>query len=54
MALTFSYSVSETAERHDIVGMRPPPLTACEMFESLATDITPDEPGNVAYFFLHL
>lgn len=47
MALTFSYSVSETAERHDIDGMRP-----CGICASLATDNTPDEPC-MAYWHLN-
>lgn len=49
MTLTFSYSVSETVERHDIDGMRPPPSVCA----SLATDNTPDEPCTVAYWRLN-
>lgn len=52
-ALTFSYSVSETVERHDIVGMRPPPLTAWDICASLVIDNTPVEPCTVAYSHLN-
>lgn len=42
--LTFSYSVSDTVERHDIEGIRAPPGGKVGTGTSLATDRAPDEP----------
>lgn len=44
--LTFSYSVSDTVDRHDIDGIRDPPCWI--VGASLATDRAPDEPCTVA------